>query len=98
MLLKFNIHIIESDYNIIIIGVNDVTLDLEPGVIGLLGPNGAGKSTLLKLLTGQLRATEGGVTVFGERPWNNMALLRRIGLCPEQDAFYDSMTGAEELE
>lgn len=79
----------------VVIGVNDIDLDLEPGVIGLLGPNGAGKSTFLKLITGQLRPTEGHVTVFGETPWNNIELFRRIGLCPEQDAFYDHMTALE---
>lgn len=79
----------------IVIGVNDLTLDLEPGVIGLLGPNGAGKSTFLKLITGQLRPTEGEVTVLGERPWNNMRLFRRIGFCPEQDSFYDHMSALE---
>ncbi|MFT5049221.1 MAG: ABC-2 type transport system ATP-binding protein [Chlamydiales bacterium] len=78
-----------------VIGVNDVSLDLEPGVIGLLGPNGAGKSTFLKLLTGQLRPTEGQVRVFGMNPWNNMQLLARIGLCPEHDSFYDSLSALE---
>lgn len=81
-----------------VIGVNDVTLDLEPGVHGLLGPNGAGKSTFLKLLTGQLRPSEGDLTVLGERPWNNPELFRRVGLCPEQDAFYWFMTGFEFVE
>jgi len=79
----------------VVIGVNDVTLDLEPGVIGLLGPNGAGKSTFLKLLTGQLRPTEGEVRVFGMSPWNNLELLARIGLCPEHDSFYDSLSALE---
>lgn len=78
-----------------VIGVNDVTLDLDPGVIGLLGPNGAGKSTLIKLLVGQLRPTEGSVKVLGERPWNNRRLFARIGICPEQDSFYDQMSGLE---
>lgn len=78
-----------------VIGVNDVTLDLEPGVIGLLGPNGAGKSTLIKLLIGQLRPTEGSVKVLGESPWNNQRLFARIGICPEQDSFYDEMSGLE---
>jgi ABC-2 type transport system ATP-binding protein len=79
----------------VVIGVNDVTLDLEPGVIGLLGPNGAGKSTLLKLVTGQLRPTEGSIEVLGEAPWNNPPLFRRIGFCPEQDAFWDSDSALE---
>lgn len=79
----------------VVIGVNDVTLDLPPGVRGFLGPNGAGKSTFLKLVTGQLRPTEGEVRVFGERPWGNPGLFRRVGFCPEQDAFYDFLTGLE---
>ena len=79
----------------VVIGLNDVTIELAPGVRGLLGPNGAGKSTLLKLITGQIRPTEGEVLVFGERPWNNPALFRRIGFCPEQDAFYAFLTAFE---
>jgi ABC-2 type transport system ATP-binding protein len=76
-----------------VIGVNKLTLHVPAGVTGLLGPNGAGKSTLLQLATGQLRASQGGVRVLGEPAWNNPALNRRIGLCPEQDAFYEWMTG-----
>jgi ABC-2 type transport system ATP-binding protein len=78
-----------------VIGVNDITLDLEPGVIGLLGPNGAGKSTLLKLITGQLRPTEGHLTVLGRQPWANMRLFEHLGICPEQDSFYDQLSALE---
>jgi ABC-2 type transport system ATP-binding protein len=76
-----------------VIGVNKLTLAVRAGVTGLLGPNGAGKSTLLQLMTGQLRPSQGTVTVLGQRVWNNPGLNRFIGLCPEQDAFYEWMTG-----
>jgi ABC-2 type transport system ATP-binding protein len=33
------------------------------------------------------------VRVLGEPIWGNHELYRRIGFCPEQDAFYDRMTG-----
>jgi ABC-2 type transport system ATP-binding protein len=78
-----------------VIGLNDVTLTVPPGITGLLGPNGAGKSTFMKLVTGQLRPSQGTLTVFDQPIWRNPDLYHRIGFCPEQDAFYDRMTGAE---
>lgn len=76
-------------------GLNDVSVSVPPGITGLLGPNGAGKSTFMKLITGQLRPSKGQVRVLGEPIWDNPALFQRIGFCPEQDAFYDRMTGRE---
>lgn len=76
-----------------VIGVNKLTISIGPGVTGLLGPNGAGKSTFLQLVTGQLLPSQGTVRVLGQPVWNNPSLNRRIGLCPEQDAFYEWMTG-----
>ena len=78
-----------------VIGLNDVTLEVSPGITGLLGPNGAGKSTFMKLITGQLKPSKGTIRVFGEPIWQNPALYHRIGFCPEQDAFYERMTGLE---
>jgi ABC-2 type transport system ATP-binding protein len=76
-------------------GLNDVTAAIPPGITGLLGPNGAGKSTFMKLITGQIKPSKGSVTVFGEPMWGNPNIFRRIGFCPEQDAFYERMTGME---
>ena len=78
-----------------VIGLNKLTIQIPAGVTGLLGPNGAGKSTLLQLATGQLFPSQGTVRVLGEPVWNNSSLNRRIGLCPEQDAFYEWMTGGD---
>ena len=78
-----------------VIGLNDVTLTVPPGITGLLGPNGAGKSTFMRVITGQLKPSKGEVTVLGERIWQNPALYHRVGFCPEQDAFYERMTGLE---
>jgi ABC-2 type transport system ATP-binding protein len=78
-----------------VIGLNDVTVSVPPGVTGLLGPNGAGKSTFMKLITGQLKPSKGEIRVLGEPIWRNPRLYFRIGFCPEQDAFYERMTGLE---
>ena len=78
-----------------VIGLNDITVDVPPGVTGLLGPNGAGKSTFLKLITGQLKPSKGSVQVLGAPAWDNPALFFRLGFCPEQDAFYERMTGLD---
>ncbi|HEV3416567.1 MAG TPA: ATP-binding cassette domain-containing protein, partial [Pirellulales bacterium] len=76
-----------------VIGLNKLTIQISAGVTGLLGPNGAGKSTLLQLATGQLYPSQGTVRVLGQDVWNNPSLNRFIGLCPEQDAFYEWMSG-----
>jgi ABC-2 type transport system ATP-binding protein len=76
-------------------GLNDVSVNVPAGVTGLLGPNGAGKSTFMKLITGQLKPSKGVLRVLGEPIWGNHRLYERIGFCPEQDAFYDRMTGIE---
>ena len=78
-----------------VIGLNDVTVQVGPGITGLLGPNGAGKSTSMKLITGQLKPNKGSVRVLGQPIWGNPDLYFRIGFCPEQDAFYERMTGFE---
>jgi ABC-2 type transport system ATP-binding protein len=76
-------------------GLNDVTVSIPPGITGLLGPNGAGKSTFMKLMTGQLKPSQGTIRVLGEAIWGNPDVYARIGFCPEQDSFYDRMTGLE---
>jgi ABC-2 type transport system ATP-binding protein len=78
-----------------VIGLNDVSVSVPAGITGLLGPNGAGKSTFMKLITGQLRPSKGSIAVLGEPIWQNPKLYFRIGFCPEQDSFYERMTGLE---
>lgn len=76
-------------------GLNNVSVSIPPGITGLLGPNGAGKSTFMKLMTGQLKPSQGTIRVLGEPIWGNPPVYDRIGFCPEQDAFYERMTGLE---
>jgi ABC-2 type transport system ATP-binding protein len=80
-----------------VIGVNQVTLELRPGITGLVGPNGAGKTTLIRLATGQVRPSIGRVTVCGIDAFRSAA-RRHVGYCPDDDAFYEDMTGRAFVE
>ena len=76
-----------------VVAVNDVTMTIGPGVTGLLGPNGAGKSTLINMMAGFLAPSAGTVTLDGESVWRNEQIYRRLGLVPEREAMYDTVTG-----
>ena len=78
-----------------VVAVNDVSLEVYPGITGLLGPNGAGKTTLLHMMAGLARVSEGEVTMLGEPVRDNPELYRRVGVMPEHDALYDFYTGRE---
>lgn len=78
-----------------VVAVNDITLELGPGVTGLLGPNGAGKSTILHLLSGFLSPSRGSVSIGGASPWRNPEIFRTVGLVPERDSVYAFLTARE---
>jgi len=78
-----------------VMGVNDVSLTIHPGITGLLGPNGAGKTSLIKLMTGQLKPNKGTIKVLHQPVWNNTQLTRRIGYCPDIELAYQFMSGFE---
>ncbi|MCH6161531.1 ABC transporter ATP-binding protein [Streptomyces marispadix] len=76
-----------------VVAVNDITMDIGPGVTGLLGPNGAGKSTLINMMGGFLPPSTGSVTLDGAPIWRNQDAYREIGLVPEREGMYDFLTG-----
>ncbi|MEI6715328.1 MAG: ABC transporter ATP-binding protein [Verrucomicrobiota bacterium] len=69
----------------LILGLNNVSFTIGSGITGVVGSNGAGKTTLFRLLTGQIRASSGSLTVFGLDPWNNPDVQARIAYCPESE-------------
>ena len=80
--------------------VKGVSLHVRKGEIyGFLGPNGAGKTTVMKMLTNLWKPTEGTVEIFGEvlTP-RSYEVLKRMGSIIEFPAFYEHMTGYDNLK
>ena len=76
------------------LALDDVSLELAPGIYGLLGPNGAGKSTLMNIVTGNLKPDGGQVLWDGKEIKSLGAQYRSIiGYAPQQQGLYDAFTG-----
>ncbi len=78
-----------------LVAVSDVSFSIGEGVTALLGPNGAGKSTMLRMLCGLTRPSRGTVRVLGRDPHRDVDLARRIGLVPQQEAVFETLSGLD---
>jgi ABC-2 type transport system ATP-binding protein len=76
--------------------VDDLTVEVAPGVVGLVGANGAGKSTLLKMLLGLLPASAGSARVLDlDVATEGSAVRARVGYMPEHDCLPPDVTATE---
>jgi ABC-2 type transport system ATP-binding protein len=78
-----------------VVAVNDVSVEVGPGITGLLGPNGAGKTTLLHMMTGFLAPSAGRVELDGTATWRHPEIYRSVGFVPEREAVYPFLTGRQ---
>jgi len=79
-----------------VLALDQLTLDVEPGIIGLVGANGAGKSTLIKILLGLLEPTSGTAIVLGmDVRQQGPAIRQFVGYMPEHDCLPPDMTATE---
>jgi ABC-2 type transport system ATP-binding protein len=79
-----------------VLAVDDLTVTIEPGIVGLVGANGAGKSTLIKLALGLLEPSSGRIRVLGLNPSTDGDQVRaRVGYMPEHDCLPPDVSAAE---
>lgn len=74
------------------IGVDRLSLILEPGVYGLLGPNGSGKTTLMRMLCSILKPTSGSIR-FDDMDVTTEGYRNILGYLPQDFGYYPNFTG-----
>jgi ABC-2 type transport system ATP-binding protein len=81
-----------------ILALDRFSLDLKKGeVLGLLGPNGAGKTTLISILAGTVSDFSGTVTFQGQNLFADRRLKNRLGIVPQDMAFYEELGAMDNL-
>jgi len=77
--------------------LQDLTFSIAEGeVYGLLGPNGAGKTTTINIICDLLKADSGAIYIEGKPVCQ--ATKKLIGIAPQENLLYQSLTCRENLE
>lgn len=80
------------------IAIDELTLNLRPGVTGLLGPNGAGKSSLMRLLATIVSPSKGDILLDGKSIFTKSNHYRSIlGYLPQYFGVYENLSAVEFL-
>lgn len=81
-----------------VLALDRFSLNLRKGeVLGLLGPNGAGKTTLISILAGTLGDFTGTVNFQGRNLFGDRELKNRLGIVPQDMAFYEELSAMDNL-
>ena len=79
--------------------LDDVSLEIGPGMFGLLGPNGAGKSTLMRTLATLQEADSGAASLDDIDVLRDKDRVRRVlGYLPQEFGVYPKVTAVEMLD
>lgn len=74
--------------------LKDISFTISEGeIFGFLGPSGSGKTTTINILTGQLAASSGEVTVFGKKPQElKTSDFEKIGIVSDNSGSYEKIS------
>lgn len=76
--------------------VDNINIDLVPGVYGLLGANGAGKTTLMRMICGVLKPSSGSICLNGKAIQDlGEQYYTQLGYMPQDFGFYPDFTARE---
>ena len=80
--------------------VNDMTLDVAPGIVfGFLGANGAGKTTTIHLLLGLIEPTAGSARTLGfDTRKQSQDVRERTGALLEYNGLYERLSAVDNLD
>ncbi|XP_006136436.3 ATP-binding cassette sub-family A member 13 [Pelodiscus sinensis] len=79
--------------------VKDLTLTFyQDQITALLGANGAGKTTIISMLTGLYPPSSGTIIINGRDIHTDLTAIRmEMGVCPQYDVLFDTLTVREHL-
>jgi ABC-2 type transport system ATP-binding protein len=82
-----------------VVAVDGISFSVRPGeIFGLLGPNGAGKTTTISCCSGLLTPGAGTVKICGrDLLQEGRAVLRGVGVVPQELALYRELSATENL-
>src|SRR5438067_6719766 len=82
-----------------ITAVSNISLRLEPGVVGLIGHNGAGKTTLMQMIATLAKPSRGRILFDGTDIVSKPeAIRRRLGYLPQDFGVYRNVTALEFMQ
>lgn len=81
------------------LALDELSIEIGPGVTGIFGPNASGKSTLLRVLCGLLKPTRGRVT-FAGTPLTlaDESFRHTVGYAGHEPGLYGRLTVGENLD
>ncbi|MCS0616306.1 ABC transporter ATP-binding protein [Massilia kyonggiensis] len=90
------LHNVTKTFGKHVTAVADVSLRLEPGVVGLIGHNGAGKTTLMQMIATLTKPSGGRILFDGtDVVAQPDAIRNRLGYLPQDFGVYRNVTALE---